>query len=133
MERENRHNGDSHEAGEQQTPFAMMAGTQERIRAGVGKAAEAMPDAMATAHSAARESRRRLDQMSDDNLLAGASFSLGLAIGLFVSGTSRLLVALTLVPAAAMLSTLMTREREAATADGEASSRRRSSKTTTTA
>ena len=130
MERENRHNGDSHETEEQQSPFAMMAGTQERIRSGVGKAAEAMPDAMASAQSAARDTRRRLDQMSDDNLLAGASFSLGLAIGLFVSGTSRLLVALTLVPAAAMLSTLMTREREAATADGETSSRRRASKTT---
>lgn len=131
MERENCHNGDGHATEEQQSPFAMMAGTQERIRAGVGKAAEAMPDAMASAQTAARDTRRRLDQMSDDNLLAGASFSLGLAIGLFVNGTSRLLVALTLVPAAAMLSTLMTREREAATADGEASSRRRSSKTST--
>jgi len=131
MERENRHNGDSHETDEQQSPFAMMAGTQERIRAGVGKAAEAMPDAMASAQSAARDTQRRLDSMSEDNLLAGASFSLGLAIGLFVSGANRLLVALTLVPAAAMLSTLMTREREAATTNGEASPRRRSTKSTT--
>jgi len=77
-----------------------------------------------------RDTQRRLDQMSDDNLLAGASFSLGLAIGLFVSGSSRLLVALTLVPAAAMLSTLMTREREAA-GSAEAGSRRRSAKSTT--
>jgi hypothetical protein len=128
MERENRHNGDSHEAEEQQSPFAMMAGAQERIRAGVGKAAEAMPDAMASAQSAARDTQQRLDSMSDDNLLAGASFSLGLAIGLFVSGSSRLLVALTLVPAAAMLSTLMSREREAA-AKGEVASRRRPAKT----
>ena len=59
-----------------------------------------MPDAMASAQSAARDTQRRLDSMSGDNLLAGASFSLGLAIGLFVSGSSRLLVALTLVPAA---------------------------------
>jgi hypothetical protein len=125
MESENRHNGDSHEADEQPSPFAMMAGAQERIKAGVGKAADAMPDAMASAQTAARDTQRRLDSMSDDNLLAGASFSLGLAIGLFVSGSSRLLVALTLVPAAAMLSTLMNREREAA-ANGESSSRRRS-------
>jgi hypothetical protein len=125
MESENRHSGNSHEADEQQSPFAMMAGAQERIKAGVGKAAEAMPDAMASAQSAARDTQRRLDSMPDDNLLAGASFSLGLAIGLFVSGSSRLLVALTLVPAAAMLSTLMNREREAA-ASGESASRRRS-------
>jgi len=130
MERENHPNGDSHEAEDQQSPFAMMAGAQERIRTSVGKAADAMPEAMASAQSAARDTQRRLDQMSDDNLLAGASFSLGLAIGLFVSGSSRLLVALTLVPAAAMLSTLMTREREAA-GSAEAGSRRRSAKTTT--
>ena len=130
MERENHPNGDSHEAEDQQSPFAMMAGAQERIRTSVGKAADAMPEAMASAQSAARDTQRRLDQMSDDNLLAGASFSLGLAIGLFVSGSSRLLVALTLVPAAAMLSTLMTREREAA-GSAEAGSRRRSAKSTT--
>jgi hypothetical protein len=128
MESENRHNGDSREADEQQSPFAMMAGAQERIKAGVGKAADAMPDAMASAQTAARDTQRRLDSMSDDNLLAGASFSLGLAIGLFVSGSSRLLVALTLVPAAAMLSSLMNREREAA-ANGESASRRRSGST----
>jgi len=132
MESENRHNGNSHEAEEEQSPFAMMAGAQERIKAGVGKAAEAMPDDMASAQSAARDTQRRLDSMTDDNLLAGASFSLGLAIGLFVSGSNRLLVALTLVPAAAMLSTLMNRERAAA-ADGESASRRRSTSTKTTA
>jgi len=85
MERENHQNGDSQEAEDQQSPFAMMAGAQERIRTSVGKAADAMPEAMASAQSAARDTQRRLDQMSDDNLLAGASFSLGLAIGLFVS------------------------------------------------
>ena len=108
MERETHQNGDSAEAEEHESPFAMMAGAQERIR----------------------DTQRRLDQMADDHLLAGASFSLGLAIGLFVSGASRLLVAVTLVPAAAMLTTLMNREREAA-ATGEASpARRRSTKTT---
>ena len=143
MERENHKNGDSPEGSEaRESAFAMMAGAQERLRAGVEKAAEAMPDAMAGAQSAARDTQRRIDQMSDDNLLAGASFSLGLAIGLFVSGGSRLLVALTLVPAAAMMATLMGREREAAATraaatktataatSGEAKSRR-STKTTT--
>lgn len=131
MERETHQNGDSAEAEEHESPFAMMAGAQERIRAGVGKAADAMPDAMANAQSAARDTQRRLDQMADDHLLAGASFSLGLAIGLFVSGASRLLVAVTLVPAAAMLTTLMNREREAAATGETSPARRRSTKTTT--
>jgi hypothetical protein len=126
MESEERHNGNSHAADEQQSPFAMMAGAQERIKAGVGKAADAMPDAMASAQSAARDTQRRLDQMEDEHLLAGATFALGLAIGLFVSGANRLLVALTLVPAAAMVSTLMNRERAAA-ANGQSASRSRTS------
>ena len=121
MESRNRHNGhDTPEADDvAQGAFAMMSGAQERIRAGVGKAAEAMPDAMAGAQVAARDTQRRLDEMSDQSLLAGASFSLGLAIGLFVSGANRLLVAFTLVPAAAMLTTLMGRDKQAAAAHAE--------------
>jgi hypothetical protein len=128
MESRNRHNGDSPESEDvRDQAFAMMADAQERIKAGVEKAAEVMPEAVAGAQVAARDTQRRLDEMSDQNLLAGASFSLGLAIGLFISGTNRLLVAITLVPAAAMLSTLMGREKQAK-AYGERATGRRGSK-----
>jgi len=128
MESRNRHNGHDQPVETEdvrQSAYAMMNGAQERIRAGVEKAAEVMPDAMAGAQVAARDTQRRLDEMSEQSLLAGASFSLGLAIGLFVSGANRLLVALTLMPAAAMLTTLMGREKEAADAEAGRSTRAR--------
>jgi hypothetical protein len=129
MESRNRQNGhDTPQADDiRQTAYAMLDGAQERLRAGVDKAAEAMPDAMAGAQVAARDTQRRLEEMSEQSLLAGASFSLGLAIGLFVSGANRLIVALTLVPAAAMLTTLMGREKEATAneASGTSGSARR--------
>jgi hypothetical protein len=126
MARENQQNGHTADAEEaHQSAYAMMSGAQERIRAGVGKAAEVMPDAVAGAQVAARESQRRLDEMSDQTLLAGASFSLGLSIGLFVNGASRLLVALTLVPAAAMLTTLMGRGKASDTDEAATTSKSR--------
>jgi hypothetical protein len=111
MARQTRNNGDTPETEDLRgSAIAMMAGAQERIRSGVEKAAEAMPDAMASAQVAARDTQRALDQMSDQGLLVGASFSLGLGVGLLVSGANRLLVFLVLAPAAAMLATLMGRE-----------------------
>jgi hypothetical protein len=128
MARETRHNGDSPDPEDVRgSAIAMMAGAQERIRSGVEKAAEAMPDAMASAQVAARDTQRALDQMSDQGLLAGASFSLGLGVGLLVSGTNRLLVFLVLAPAAAMLATLMGRETPAG--EEAATPRRRAART----
>jgi hypothetical protein len=109
--RQSRQNGDSPEGEDLRgSAIAMMAGAQERIKAGVEKAAEKMPEAVASAQVAARDTQRALDQMSDQRLLVGASFSLGLGVGLLVSGANRLLVFFVLAPAAAMLATLMGRE-----------------------
>jgi len=116
MARQSRNNGDSaNDESPREAAIAVMSGAQERIRSGVEKAAEVMPDAMATAQVAARDTQRALDQMSDQGLLAGTAFSIGLGVGLMVSGTNRLLVFLVLAPAAAMLATLMGRETGAAT------------------
>lgn len=132
MARQNRHNGDSPEVEDLRgSAIAMMAGAQERIRAGVDKAAEVMPEAMASAHGAARDTQRALDQMSDQGLLAGAAFSLGLGVGLLVSGGNRLLVFLVLAPAAAMLATLMGRDNGPSGAE-PTTSRRRAQRTAAT-
>lgn len=126
--RQSRQNGDSPEGEDLRgSAIAMMAGAQERIKAGVGKAAEVMPEAMASAQVAARDTQRALDQMSDQGLLAGAAFSLGLGVGLLVSGTNRLLVFLVLAPAAAMLATLMGREN--VPTEGQGTSRHRAART----
>ncbi|MDP8905759.1 MAG: hypothetical protein M3N29_10730 [Chloroflexota bacterium] len=92
------------------TAVGIMSEAQERVRAGAEKAAEVLPDAVASAQVAARESQRALREMSDQSLMIGASFSIGLSVGLFISGANRLLVFFVLAPAAAMLATLLGRE-----------------------
>lgn len=75
-----------------------------------GTAAERLPAAMATAQSVAGETQRTLDTLPNQALILGTSFSLGLAVGMFVTGTNRLLVLLALAPAAAMAATLVGRD-----------------------
>ncbi len=97
----------------------VMAGAQgaaHRLRTGAGKAAERLPDAMAGAEVAARETQKVLGEMPNQALVIGTSFSLGLGVGLFLSGTNRLLVLAALAPAAAMAATLLGRERGGAIA-----------------
>src|SRR5205809_5382055 len=77
----------------------------EMARTTAQRAAERLPDAVAGVQVAATETQRRLDEMPNDALLIGTSFSLGLAVGLFLSGANRFLVAFALAPAAAMVLT----------------------------
>jgi len=86
-----------------------MGEAQERLRSGVGVIAERLPDAVAGAQVAARDTQKALDTMPDQALLIGASFSVGLAVGLFFAGAHRLFVVLALAPAAAMAATLFGR------------------------
>jgi hypothetical protein len=85
---------------------------QDRLRTGAGVMAERLPDAIAGAQVAARDTQKALDAMPDQALLVGASFSLGVAVGLFFAGVNRLLVVLALAPAAAMAATLFGRTPE---------------------
>jgi len=115
MARNSRNNGggtETAEAGEdiRATAVGMMSEAQERVRASAEKAAEKLPEAVATAQVAARDTQRMLGEMSDQSLMIGASFSIGLGVGLFISGWNRLLVFFVLAPAAAMLATLFNRQ-----------------------
>ena len=95
----------------------MRSGAQSAADAARDTAAQAaarLPDAVASAQVYARDTQRRLDGMDDQMLIAGTTFSLGLGVGLFVSGAHRLLVAAALVPAGAMAMTLLGREPRAA-------------------
>lgn len=96
----------------------------EKVRQTAERAAARLPDAMAGAQVAARDTQRALDSMPNQALIVGTSFSLGLGIGLFTSGANRLLVALALAPAGAMLLTMLGREEESQTAGGSSTSRR---------
>ncbi len=85
-------------------------GAAEVARQTAGRAAAALPDAVAGAQVYARDTQRTLEGMDDQTLLAGTTFALGLGLGLFVSGAHRLLVAAALVPAGAMAMTLLGRK-----------------------
>lgn len=93
---------------------ALLSGAQnaaETVRHTAERAAARLPDAVAGAQVAARDTQRALDGMDDKALLVGTSFSLGLGVGLFLTGANRLLVALALAPAAAMVMTIVGREK----------------------
>jgi hypothetical protein len=83
------------------------------VASGVKGAAETvvarLPEAAATTRAAVDEAARRIETGSDEMLTAGATLSLGLALGLLIGGASRILVALALIPAAAMGMTLLDR------------------------
>ena len=53
---------------------------------------------------------RRSSECPTRDCVIGTSFSLGLGVGLFMSGANRLLVLLALAPAAAMAATLVARD-----------------------
>jgi hypothetical protein len=74
------------------------------------RAAARLPDAVARTQVAAHDTQVALERMDDQALLAGTTFSLGLGIGLFVSGAHRLLVTAAFAPALAMLLTLLGRK-----------------------
>ncbi len=81
-----------------------------RARAAATDVAGKVPDAVATAQVAVDDTARALNELPDQTLMLGAAFSLGVGVGLFLTGTNRLTVLLALVPAAAMAATLISRE-----------------------
>ncbi len=107
---------------------AVMGVTQdaaEVMRTTAERAASRLPDAVATAQVAATETQRVLDEMPSQALQMGTTFSLGLGVGLFVSGANRLLVAVAMAPAAAMALTMFGREQQQAGAAASATSSNR--------
>ena len=87
----------------------------EMIKSTAGRAAERWPEAVAGAQTYARDTQRALERMPNQGLVIGTSFSLGLGVGLFMTGANRLLVLIALAPAAAMAATLLAREDEVTT------------------
>ena len=90
----------------------------EMVRLTAERAAARLPDAFAGAQVAARDTQRALEQMPNQGLVIGTSFSVGLGVGLFVSGANRLLVALALLPAGAMALTMLGRDEGEGVAEG---------------
>lgn len=94
------------------------ADAADRVKAVAGNVAEAMPGAVAQAQSAATQTQQTLETLPDQTLMLGAAFSLGMGVGFFLSGASRVLVLLSIAPAAAMAMTLAGRNNDTAGAAG---------------
>jgi hypothetical protein len=83
-----------------------LAGTARDV---AGEIATRLPEAAASTRGAVEEASRRIEASSTGTLTIGTSLWLGIAIGLLVGGANRILVALALIPAAAMGATLLDR------------------------
>jgi hypothetical protein len=72
-------------------------------------AATRIPEVTATTRSAIEDANRQMQSSSDEMLAMGGALSFGLAVGMLIGGAPRLLIAGTLVPAIAMILTLLNR------------------------
>jgi hypothetical protein len=72
-------------------------------------AAQRLPDAASATGAQFERANQLIQRESDEVLAVGTAMSLGLALGLFLGGASRLLVVLALVPASMMGFTLFDR------------------------
>ena len=74
-----------------------------------GEVASRLPAAAASTRDVITNAQSRMESSSDEVLMNGTMLSLGVAAGLLLGGANRLLIALALIPAAAMGATLLDR------------------------
>ena len=86
-----------------------VADAAETVKGTAGEAVARLPEVAATTRSAIEDANRQMRAGSDEMLSIGSVLSFGFAMGLLIGGASRLLVAVALIPAAAMGLTLMDR------------------------
>lgn len=104
------------ETGGYETTRARADDAKDALRAATNQVGEAVDTVRTSLPEVARASRgfmddamRRVERGSDQQVSAGVTMSLGLAIGMLLGGAPRLLIALALVPVAAMGLVLMDR------------------------
>ena len=91
------------------SPREVAGDVAQNVRGAAETVAARLPEAAATTRAVVDEAARRIESGSDEMLSAGATLSIGFALGLFVGGANRILVVLALIPAAAMSLTLVDR------------------------
>lgn len=94
-------------------PAAVARNMAGRTAEVAGEMASRLPAAAASTREVLGEAQARINSSSDEMLTSGTMLSLGVALGLLLGGSSRLLVALALIPAAAMGATLIDRRTRA--------------------
>jgi hypothetical protein len=88
---------------------AVVADAAGTVREAASDAVARLPEVAATTRLAIEDANRQMRAGSDEMLSIGSVLSFGFAMGLLIGGASRLLVAVALIPAAAMGLTLMDR------------------------
>ncbi|HLX33698.1 MAG TPA: hypothetical protein VKR30_00475 [Candidatus Limnocylindrales bacterium] len=103
----------SHSTTDTSTRRAASDGRSSVIdaRAALRDLGEAMPDVARVSRGLVTDAMRAIERGSDDRLTAGATLSLGLAIGLLIGGAPRLLIVMALTPAAAIGLQIVDRQR----------------------
>jgi hypothetical protein len=97
------------DAGNGFDPAAVARGVADRTAGMAAAMRGRLPDAAASTREAVSSAQQQMGAMSDEMLTAGALLSLGVALGLLLANASRLFVAVALIPAAAMGTTLIDR------------------------
>jgi hypothetical protein len=92
-----------------------LAGAAVTARETAADAVSRLPEVAATTRSAIEDANRQINAGSDEMLVVGTLLSYGFALGLLVGGASRLLVAVALIPAAALGLNLLDRGTRART------------------
>lgn len=90
-----------------------MVGVMENARGVAQNVASQFPTAADTTRQIVDQASRQMQSSSDDMLMVGSALAFGVTLGLFLSGSNRLLVATALVPAVAMGATLLDRRSRA--------------------
>ncbi len=86
-----------------------MVGVMDNARSSAQNVVNQLPAAADATRQMMDQANRQMQSSSDEMLMVGTALSAGIALGLFVTGTNRLAVALVLLPSIAMGATLMDR------------------------
>jgi hypothetical protein len=97
-----------------------VAGT---VRDVATEVATQLPSVAATTRDVMEQAAQTMETSTSETLMAGTTLSLGLALGLLIGGANRILVALALLPAAAMGATLLDRQARTGSGMGAATER----------
>ena len=100
-------NGTARDRGEDARQ--VLGDVADTVRTRAQDVAARLPEAAEATRGAIGQAADQLERSSTDSLTTGAAFSLGLVTGLIIAGANRLLVAIALLPAAAMGATLLER------------------------
>jgi hypothetical protein len=92
---------------------ANLADTVDAVRGKAGEVGDRLPEVVDRVRTGATESARTFQSWPESTQQLVAAFSLGLGVGLTLTGAPRLAVGITLVPAMLVAATILGNERPA--------------------